>query len=109
MRNTLGGARGKSVSEQSWVVLTEHLLRIGWTSLDQTTFELLALESELLDAGIPAAFDPFRPGESGGFTETVQQPIRLLVRSEDLDRAREVMAAHLDDIRRQAEADSLGV
>ena len=77
-----------------WVVLTEHTFRFGWASLgvmDDAGFRLIALKSELESGGIPVQFDPFAPGEGGGFTDTFYQPIRLLVRSADIPRAVRVL------------------
>ena len=51
---------------------------------------MLALETELNAQGIDVVFDPFRPGEGATYTRSLDQPIRLMVRSSDLERAREV-------------------
>jgi len=81
------------LAEDEWVVLTEHLVNTAWVPLDTQSLQLLALESELDTAGIECAFDPFRPGEGGSYTRTVAQPVRLLVKQPDLDRAQEIAAA----------------
>jgi len=59
--------------------------------MDDAGFRLIALHSELEAQGIDARFDPFAPGEGGGFTDTFYQPIRLLVLDWQLDQARTVM------------------
>ena len=63
----------------------------GWVLIDGDGAELLFLEAALKQEGIDAAFDPFRPGEAGGFTRDCAQPVRLMVRQSDLDRAREIV------------------
>lgn len=68
-------------------------MNTAWVPLDTRSLELLALESELDAARIECAFDPFRPGEGGSYTRTVAQPIRLLVKEADLERAMEIAAA----------------
>jgi len=79
------------VSDEPWVVLEEHMLPVGWVLIDGDGAELLFLEAALKQEGIDAAFDPFRPGEAGGFTRDCAQPVRLMVRQSDLDRAREIV------------------
>lgn len=89
-----GGAEDAAGPPEDWVVLTEHTFRFGWASLgtmDDAGFRLIALKSELQAQGVDVQFDPFAPGEGGGFTDTFYQPIRLLVRKQDLERARNIM------------------
>ena len=74
----------------SWVILAEHMLQLSWNPIDPGGLDLLFLEGELISQGIEAAFDPFRPGEGGGYTKGAQQPVRLLVKEADLDRARQI-------------------
>ena len=81
------------MSEDSWVVLDQHLMNTAWVQLDTRCLQLLALESELTAHNIESGFDPFRPGEGGGYTRTLEQPIRLLVRAVDFERAQEIAAA----------------
>jgi len=80
------------MSEDSWVVLAQHLMNTAWVQLDDGCLELLTLESELTAQNIESGFDPFRPGEGGGFTRTLEQPVRLMVREGDLVRAQEIAA-----------------
>jgi len=79
-----------STSAEEWVVIAQHMLEYAWVPIDGAGFELLALEDGLRDQGIGSAFLPYRPGESGGFTDALRQPLQLLVRREDIDRARQV-------------------
>ena len=73
-----------------WVVVAQHLLQFAWVPLDSASLDLLALEDGLRDQGIDSSFLPYRPGESGGFTDALRQPLQLLVRSEDAVRARQI-------------------
>lgn len=75
------------------MVLAEHVMNTAWVPLDGACIEMLALESELRAQGIEVVFEPFRPGEGGSFTRTIDQPIRMLVPGSELERAREVAAA----------------
>lgn len=71
-----------------WVVLAEHMSSQIGAPLDPGGMELIFLEQVLLDAGIDAGFVPFRAGEGGVlYTQTVAQPVRLMVKSADLKRA----------------------
>jgi hypothetical protein len=81
------------VPEDSWVVLVEHIMNTAWVQIDDACLQLLALESELDAHGIESAFDPFRPGEGGGYTRTLEQPVRLMVKQVDVERAREIAVA----------------
>ena len=81
------------MSEDTWVVLAEHLMNTAWVQLDDACLELLALESELVAHDIDVVFDPFRPGEGGSFTRTLEQPIKLMVRQRDLEQAQLIAAA----------------
>jgi hypothetical protein len=50
--------------------------------------DLVFLEQVLLDEGIDAAFDPYRPGEGGVlYAAMPAQPVRLMVKAVDLERA----------------------
>jgi hypothetical protein len=80
------------VVDDAWVVLEEHLMPTAWTPIDAGGLRLLYLEAVLKDQGIDTAFDPFRPGEGGGFTRDCAQPVRLLVKELDLNRARALAA-----------------
>lgn len=82
--------------EDSWVVLVEHLLPVGWVPIDAAGADMLLLEAALAEQGIEVFFDPFRPGEAGGFTRDCAQSVKLMVKQADLERAR-------------AAADELGV
>jgi hypothetical protein len=81
------------MSDESWVVLVEHVMNSAWVPIDGPSMEMLGLESELTAAGIDVVFDPFRPGEGGSYTRTLEQPIRMLVREADLAEARRIAAA----------------
>ena len=83
---------GVRVGEGDWVVLAEHRLFAGWVPIDAGGLELLLFEALLGDEGIEAEFDPFRPGEGGGFTRDCDQPLRLMVRTGDLERARSLVS-----------------
>ena len=57
--------------------------------LDGPQLELLQLESELQEAGVPCVFEPRRPGENFAHQYAAMPPsaIRLMVREVDLQRA----------------------
>jgi hypothetical protein len=76
--------------DEPWAVVAQHTLQIAWNPIDAAAFDLLCLEDALRDQGIESAFLPYRPGESGGFTDALRQPLQLLVRGSDTQRAREV-------------------
>ena len=77
--------------EDEWVVLSDHVSARFGAPLDTDGMELVFLEQILLDAGIDAAFDPYRPGEGGVlFTQMPTQPVRLMVKSADLERAQAI-------------------
>jgi hypothetical protein len=76
--------------EETWVVVARHTMDTAWLSIDGASVELLGLESELLAREIDVVFDPFRPGEGSSFSRTIRQPIRLLVKQSDAERAREI-------------------
>ena len=78
--------------EDPWVVVAEHLMDTAWVSLDGESVALLAFENELKGQGIEACFDPFRPGEGGSYTRTLAQPLRLLVKEENAELARQIAA-----------------
>jgi len=78
------------MAESEWVVLAEHLQQTAWIPIDGAGVELLALDDALRDQGIESNFQPYRPGESGGFTDAVQQPVQLLVRRVDVTQARQI-------------------
>jgi len=80
------------VGDDEWVVLAEHMQQFAWVQIDVAGADLLALEDALHDQGVEVAFLPYRPGESGGFTDALRQPLQLLVRRPDLTRAREIAA-----------------
>lgn len=75
-----------------WAVVAEHLMSPSIVPLDAACIRMLALESELLGEGIPCVFTPHRPGEGFGYSRSVDQPIRLLVRGHDLPRAQRIAA-----------------
>ena len=79
-------------SADEWVVVAQHMLNYAWVPVDTASFDLLALEDALLQQGIESSFLPYRPGESGGYTDSLRQPLRLLVRRQDVQRARQVAA-----------------
>ena len=86
------------MADDTWVVLAEHLMPTSWTPIDSGGLELLFFEAALKDQGVDVAFDPFRPGEGGGFTRDCAQPVRLMVRASDLERSRALLAeAAVDD------------
>jgi len=88
------------MADPDWVVVAQHVQQIAFNPIDPASLDLLALEDALVDERIEAAFLPYRPGEGGGFTDAVRQPIELLVKRGDLARAREVaievLGAHSD-------------
>ena len=57
-----------------WAVLAEHRLQYAWIPIDEGSLELLFLEDELTTHGIQVVFEPYRPGESGGYTEVSANP-----------------------------------
>jgi hypothetical protein len=77
-------------SDVEWVVVAEHLQQYAWIPIDTAGFELLALADALEDQGLEVAFLPYRPGESGGFTDAIRQPLQLLVRRPDAPRAHDI-------------------
>jgi hypothetical protein len=64
--------------------------QFAWVPIDVAGADLLALEDALRDRGVEVAFLPYRPGESGGFTDALRQPLQLLVKRFDVVRAREI-------------------
>ncbi len=80
------------MADQAWVAVAQHLMPNAWVPVDPGSAELLFFEAVLRDSGIEVAFDPFRPGEGGGFTRDCAQPVRLLVMRSDLQRARALIA-----------------
>jgi len=78
------------VHEVEWVVLIQHMLNYAWLPIDGAGIEMLSVEQALAEYGIETHFLPYRPGESGGFTDALNQPLQLLVKRHDLTRAREV-------------------
>jgi len=78
------------VGDDEWVVLAQHMQQYAWVPIDASGVDLLALEDALRDAGIEVAFLPYRPGESGGFTDAQRQPLQLLVKKPHLVRARDI-------------------
>jgi hypothetical protein len=72
-----------------WVVLVEHVSSQIGAPIDPDGMQLVFFEQVLLDAGIDASFAPFRPGEGGVlYTQAIAQPVRLMVKAIDLERAR---------------------
>jgi hypothetical protein len=78
------------VGDEEWVVLAQHMQQIAWVPIDVAGADLLALEGALHDQGVEVAFLPYRPGEGGGFTDAIRQPLQLLVKRPDVVRAREI-------------------
>ena len=78
------------MGDDEWVILAQHVQQVAFNPIDAASIDLLALEEALADQGIEAAFLPYRPGEGGGFTDALRQPIQLLVKQGDFERAREV-------------------
>jgi hypothetical protein len=78
------------MAEQDWAVLAQHVQQIAFNPIDGPAIDMLALEDALRDEGIESSFLPYRPGEGGGFTDAIRQPVQLLVKSGDLTRARDV-------------------
>jgi hypothetical protein len=91
MPNTLGGAWGVRVFEEPWSVLLEHQIQTSDGSLDGETILMLGLEQLLVDERIDVAFDPFRPGEGHAGVYGCTIPLRMLVRTADLSRARRLL------------------
>jgi hypothetical protein len=87
------------VVDDSWVVVAEHVMPVAWVPIDAGCVELLFFEVVLKDEGIDVAFDPFRPGEGGGFTRDCAQPVRLMVKTSDSERARSLIAEAEDSAR----------
>jgi len=78
------------VNDEDWVVVAQHVQQIAFNPIDGPAIDLLALEDALRDAGIGSSFLPYCPGEGGGFTDALRQPVQLLVKRSDFDRARDV-------------------
>jgi hypothetical protein len=78
------------MADEDWVVLAQHVQEIAFNPIDGPAIDMLALEGALGDEGIESSFLPYRPGEGGGFTDAIRQPVQLLVKRGDLARAREV-------------------
>ena len=76
--------------DDDWVVIAQHMQQVAWVPIDGAGLDLLSLETALAEQGVEAAFLPYRPGESGDFTDAVRQPLQLLVRRSDAARAREI-------------------
>ena len=72
----------------AWVALVEYTSPQLSAPIGDEGLELTYLGQVLLDAGIEAAFEPFRPGEGGTlYAPNFAQPVRLMVHRSDLDRA----------------------
>ncbi|TLN26983.1 hypothetical protein FDZ71_00355 [bacterium] len=71
-------------------MVAQHVRQIAWNPIDSSGLDLICLEDALQDSGIEVAFLPYRPGESGTFTDATSQPVQLLVKSSDAVRAREI-------------------
>ena len=78
------------MTDDDWVVVAQHLQQVAWVPIDGASINLLSLEDALRDQGIEVSFLPYRPGESGGFTDALRQPLQLLVQRPDVVHAREV-------------------
>ena len=79
------------MESDEWVVLVEYQGQMLRALVDPEAMDLRYLEQALRDEGIDAGFDPFPPGEGDAvFTASYQQPIRLMVRASDVERAREI-------------------
>lgn|GEM_PF-2112303 len=78
------------MGEDEWVVLAQHMQQFAWVPIDVAGADMLALEDALRGQGVEVAFLPYRPGESGGFTDALRQPLQLLVQRRELIRAREI-------------------
>jgi hypothetical protein len=76
--------------DDEWVVLAQHMRQIAWNPIDGPTMDLLALEDGLRDQGIDTGFLPYRPGDEGGFTDAVAQPLQLMVKRQDAARAHDI-------------------
>jgi hypothetical protein len=83
--------------DEPWVVIAQHTLQLAWNPIDAASIDLLSLEGALGEQGIEAAFLPYRPGESGGFTDAVRQPLQLLVRRSDAEQARRIAVEFLGE------------
>ena len=79
---------GDDVAADEWVVLSEQAP--PKFLFDGASLNLLYLEQELVQQGIETAFDPFRPGEEPSPSYRGREPIRLMVKVQDLERARQV-------------------
>jgi hypothetical protein len=76
---------------EPWSILVEHTVRLAEASLDAETFEMLAFEDVLVDERIEFGYDPYRPGEGGYSGRSFDQPIRMMVRTQDLSRAQSLL------------------
>ena len=90
MRRVRDDDGGQAVAEDDWVVVAQHMQQLAWNPIDGASVDLLSLEDALTEQGIEASFLPYRPGESGGFTDALHQPLQLLVKRSDAVRAREI-------------------
>ena len=85
------------MSEQTWVALMEYRPAVGSVfmpapSFDGAQLDMLRVEAELQEAGIPAVFDPRRPGDE--FTsESEPTLIRLMIPERDVPQAKRIMKA----------------
>lgn len=85
------------MSEHTWVAIMEYRPVVGpvfmpVASFDGAQLNMLRFEAELQEAGIPAVFDPRRPGDE--FTsESEPTPIRLMIRERDVLEAKRLMKA----------------
>ena len=74
-----------------WVVLVEYQAQMLRALVDPEVMDLRYLEQELRQQGIDTGFDPYPPGEGDAvFTNSYQQPIRLMVKASDLERSKEI-------------------
>lgn len=106
------GRKEAALDSENWVTLREHVMNPSLLSMDGGAIALLNLEAELQAQDIDVSFDPYRPGEGAGWSRSVAQPIELLVRETDLERAEEIAALldsedaeYFDDLEEESEAD----
>ncbi|MBE0475638.1 MAG: hypothetical protein IBX62_00850 [Coriobacteriia bacterium] len=75
-------------ADTTWVTLAEAMAVDGLEAWSEA-LSLMRLAATLADEGIAYAFDPYPPGEGFAYPP-MPVPFRLLVRQEDLERARAI-------------------
>ena len=86
------GSRDREPYRGALVVVAECWMSALGGEFGDDALAILELEAQLAEQGLDAAFDPARPGDGASYTRSIgtARPVRLLVREDEADRARQV-------------------